>query len=867
MKAYIYWIYFTNKELHHYIRNSSNTDNWSTVKKYGEILTEFKKRIEEQKKQNDTIEKNKTKVQELITNLQITFSKEHSLLGNANIAKLRSYQQQDLEPYLTETKFEKFKQFEERWGSDIEEDWNFYQIIIYLTEWEELNGGKDSLENPYEIYVQERKQGIIKFLWKIPERKFYDLSNYLFYFYGEWMMMADWEQEDYSLVSITAASAIFYNRYWYFLKSNINGVIKYLPNSRAVDEVSSCPNSFGSNPVFYDFVSNYDPKLTLWKAKGGIIEQSSYSYNLNPPYIGTVKLEKFSDNIDISGGVPAVMNEIYKQLWNTGVGTVFFALSERYSSEGFSLDNSRSPNSKIGNIGLCQLNEQGEPKGATIQEVLKSKGLLDKELDFFLRNNITATIYWREKQIWQGNYWLLHNQFSISEAITVAGNTIMIEGSGILLTRVTENITAKVGGNAFVNKFIECAIDTTLNDDKGQNNRQEERRIINSGKDILKHNLFSTNHIKAEYTFEQFISRYFYAKYPIKVRLEFDNVALNYCRNQRELLGRGIAKYYNGPVANLLNVPGYLQMNIISSNYPYGEWFTSKIAKGIYLYEKDPSEFYQKKLSSSISVSSVGAISRGPFDVITITDTVSSGSGWDDISHCGGGLWVRKSSRLWVVDKNGQRTDDLFPWLMQEVNRRQNFINREDSDKWVIKHPTPTFTERIEIPSQYLTNNDRLVDGKPSCQIHYILNFFSGGDSSKEGDEINATHFIITRESQGNKGIITVEIKGSHKITRKVGDPTGIPATTSIPGASDTPEIPEPEPFDPDTPDPNTSEPSPSEPEPRGEPEPGADVPEIDIKDPDSPEDDKKDDEPDKPEGDTRDPDAPNDIPESGDRD
>lgn len=78
-------------------------------------------------------------------------------------------------------------------------------------------------------------------------------------------MVADWEQTDYSTVKITGASAIFYNRYWYFLKSDFNGVLKYLPNSRAIDEVNNS-SSFGGNPVFYDFVSSYDPKLTLWKA-------------------------------------------------------------------------------------------------------------------------------------------------------------------------------------------------------------------------------------------------------------------------------------------------------------------------------------------------------------------------------------------------------------------------------------------------------------------------------------------------------------------------------------------------------------------------------------------------------------------------
>lgn len=258
--------------------------------------------------------------------------------------------------------------------------------------------------------------------------------------------------------------------------------------------------------------------------------------------------------------------------------------------------------------------------------------------------------------------------------------------------------------------------------------------------------------------------------------------------------------------------------------------------------------------------------------MITITNTVSSGSGEDDISHAGGGMWIRKTSRIWVI-KDGRETDDLMSWLIDVLEKEHHFINRDVniSGVWVIKHPNPTFTNfRVDIPSKYLTNTQRLSDGKPTCELHYVFNFYSRGDDSKEqGIEVNATHFLVSRESFGNKGSITIKIEGSHKITNIIGDPAGIPPVQSVPGVSNEPEIPNPDPFDSDTPDPNISEPTPGEPEPGGEPEPSADIPEPDINEPDAPEDDKKDkdDEPDKPEGDTVDPDAPDDIPDSGDND
>jgi len=429
----------------------------------------------------------------------------------------------------------------------------------------------------------------------------------------------------------------------------------------------------------------------------------------------------------------------------------------------------------------------------------------------------------------------------------------------------------KIAGNKFANKFIETIIDTSLNDEKGQNNRQTERKIINQSKEFVTPTLYSVDHTKSEYTFMQFLARYGGQDSginPLKIRVNLNEDCLNHYKNSRELKGKHSNQFFNtSAMANLLNVPGYLKMEVISSNYPFGDWFTAKLTNGVYLYKKDPLEFYQKKLSNPLSIASEGDIQRQPFETITIVDSVSSGSGWDNVSHMGGGLYVYKDSHLWVIDKNtGQKTDDLFPWLMRELDRRRNFINSEDSSKWVLKHPI-NFTERIEIPSQYLTNNDRLVDGKPSCQIHYILNFFSSNeDSVKKGYEINATHFIISRESQGNKGIITIQIKGSHRITRKIGDPAGIPPTTSIPGASNEPEIFDPDPFDPDTPDPNTPEPTPGEPDPKEEPEPGG--PDADPQDPDVP--DPKDpdpgQDPDPRDPDPTDPEAP-DIPDSGDTD
>src|SRR6185436_11852773 len=114
----------------------------------------------------------------------------------------------------------------------------------------------------------------------------------------------------------------------------------------------------------------------------------------------------------------------------------------------------------------------------------------------------------------------------------------------MIIARITESITQKVGGNALCNKFIECVIDTALTDEKGSQNRQTERNVISEsnsgGKTVQKESktktttkttdltpgsksvgagkqlgstaltptLYSVDHTKSEYTTQQFEGRY-----------------------------------------------------------------------------------------------------------------------------------------------------------------------------------------------------------------------------------------------------------------------------------------------------------------------------------------------------------------------
>jgi hypothetical protein len=187
------------------------------------------------------------------------------------------------------------------------------------------------------------------------------------------------------------------------------------------------------------------------------------------------------------------------------------------------------------------------------------------------------------------------------ESVNPSGNCFTFYGTNnTILTRLTESITSKVGGNSFVNKFFDCVIDTALSDDKGQNNRQSERATITEsnynahgrlkettvkttdktkdsskgsnnggvqmGKPFLHPHLYNVDHNKSEYTFYQFWHRYIMGgKYPISLRIEFSQILLNQYRAKRSLKGKMTYDYYNSlSFGNILNSPGFLKSSIIS---------------------------------------------------------------------------------------------------------------------------------------------------------------------------------------------------------------------------------------------------------------------------------------------------------------
>lgn len=376
---YIYYIFFSNKELGKYIRNNSNNENWPTAKKYVDTIKSYLQKIKEQEKITDSPDPNTDK----------------------------SY---------------------------------------------------------HSVYIQEHKNDTIVFWWKVPCQEFRQILNYLFYFNGEWKEPISWRILDpKGMVEVTAVTSQFYQHYWYLLNSEANGVLEHSPLIK--EEVCECPD-YDDVPVFGDFTSNYKLNLKLFRTKPNFA-QSITNYSEDNPWIPTLQLEQYE---------PFVSSEdialMFSQQQENKISVI--ALGDRYNPYTNAVGSlyCHGSNDSIN----TWLNKQNE----NLYDWLDKNFLLKKETEEILRKHIKATLYWRDKHIWQGNYWLLHNNFFIKESVNASGNSISICGNGMLITKVTENITDTITFNtiADTSQLDQKVIEVEEKQNRLKNLKKEKRKQL-----------------------------------------------------------------------------------------------------------------------------------------------------------------------------------------------------------------------------------------------------------------------------------------------------------------------------------------------------------------------------------------------------
>ncbi len=291
----------------------------------------------------------------------------------------------------------------------------------------------------------------------------------------------------------------------------------------------------------------------------------------------------------------------------------------------------------------------------------------------------------------------------------------------------------------------------------------------------------------------QFESRWLISgTHPLTMRISFNKDLLNQYKNRKELKGFPAYDYFNAQqFGDLLNSAGFFQASIISWNVvPYADWFREKIEAGINIYNEKPDEFYERKISSPLSLASKGGIIRGTFNIFTSKDNLARSTGRDNLVHVDGRSWVWKTSFCQIQD---MPATNCFPELMNQMshNLQQSTPWQAPDDCWAF-NGSASGTARKKLPT--------LPEGQ---WYQWWLVAFSKEESDAQprglqfrcADEKGLE--VIVHHNQADWSL---EIVGKVEYRKGHGDPEGIPPAGEPSADPLDPAGGKPEPFNPATP-------------------------------------------------------------------
>ncbi|MCE8163397.1 MAG: hypothetical protein I3273_04930 [Candidatus Moeniiplasma glomeromycotorum] len=777
-----------------------------------------------------------------------------------------SYEREDLEPFLAEPENWNIREIEPPLrsiikGKKVENAFGWYsawwkkfndlhppahnkmplpKLRSLMAEWQKHNGGKDPEPNPYEIWVEDKTADSLTFFW-IPVGQEIDgkketylslLKNYLFNYYGEWYEVSDYEQINYNLIAVICQRSIFYNDYYNLITSQVSGILHHSSSRLVVrEEICSCP-SFDVANRFFDYGSTYKLQLKLYKINKSLTNSPTIveDEGLKMVTVPDISLSNLEQE-----GETSFWESMWDSIWEGTIGTVYFLLSERLQEQAWNDEHFHQREEQENSIEWREIKSvPGKnikcPVGTSIKEDLKKLDLDKKENEHFLEYHVKATLYWRKKQIWQGRYWIIHQNFRIQETVNPAGTSITIFASDSVIAKVTETVSMKVGGNAFVNKFIECIVDTALNDDKGQNNRQTERQVISEsskdggkpvqketttktttkdlspqnsqkspkiGSTFLQPHLYAVDHTKCEYTMFQFQHRYrLSGVYPLSLRIEYNQNLLNQYRARRALKGEMTYDYFTlMTFGDFLDSPGMLKASIISTNMGVNaNWFRGKIEAQVYLWENDYTEFFQKELPLSINQGSRGGTTTGSFNTKTIKTNFKSATGKDSDVGVDNMTWVMKGESFCRPVSGGR---DIFPDLITDSNGRR-FLKMDVPPHQSYSNSCPRISGqgictkqcaeggndggswRFDARANWTGNKVKMPKG---VQYEYRVRILNGIDAYELTAKDDECYAFITQQG----ATFTLQTIGTFEIKRTVGDPVGMPTDNLLPTSGITP--------------------------------------------------------------------------------
>ncbi|RIA80579.1 hypothetical protein C1645_838435 [Glomus cerebriforme] len=222
----------------------------------------------------------------------------------------------------------------------------------------------------------------------------------------------------------------------------------------------------------------------------------------------------------------------------------------------------------------------------------------------------------------------------ITESVSPSGNCITFEGSGKILARVIELISVKVEGNKTAKMLYStivqvqtsimsiggtvagAAVGGPVGAAAGGAAAKIGTGILQTAANQLMESprYEETTHMMS---FNEFRHKYLFSKdRPISLRLEYHQGLANQFLNRRELKGNMNYDYTQLQFFGYaLAQKDFLKASVISLNMTRNSaWFREKIESGIYLYDENHTQFYEKKLTNPVLATSQGGISRGHWD-------------------------------------------------------------------------------------------------------------------------------------------------------------------------------------------------------------------------------------------------------------
>jgi len=775
-----------------------------------------------------------------------------------------TYERSDLEPYLhelsdrinlktggLETKFKQYelflKKFHDIQGEELESQ-PLIELKKYLDEWKTHNGGKDIDNNPYEIWVEEKTDNNLTFVWEpveleletvneeggIEKRKGVYLSllktNYLFNYYGEWYEVMDNQQINYNTAAVMAQRSIFYNGYRHLAKSQANMIIHHAPKTIANQEICSCP-SYEIYTTRRSFELEYELNFDTYRMG---YEELRNSYTIN---------DDFLNNTTLTGVPKKVNNELgyiheqlaagFKEFFQGKKSVLYLLLNKKLNGSTWypgyfscPTNEEEARSSSYEKLYFKTVGKYNEKKltsdltDYTKEKWLEEKGLLANPMHHFLRTHIKATLFWRKIPIWKGNYWELHNQMMITESASPSGNCVTIEASGRILTRVHELVTAKVG---YDTKGILSALITTATTvasafvpAAGAVGAVASAAIsagvnaVGGMAQLAANNLMSSpsySENSQTMSFNEFRHKILFGKsQPISLELEYNQELANQYLNKRELKGPMLYTYKNlENVGDILTKQPtdpnghFLKVSVVSWNMSKdSDWWREKIESGVFIYHQNYLNFYRKSLTGNKIATVQGGVPRSSWNEFSSMKSCGVKGGFDNIADRGGGFYVYKQKGgkpNYIKPRGGSH--DFLPDIMNEMKRKYpNFYDVDDSTMWRVKWPEPEFNnEHWDVPNSY--KNKKLEDGQMACDMEFRLDFFSGGDESLPGERYDITHILVSKTNTGTRSDLIFNFVG--EIVRKVrgANPASIPPSIQLPTNPNVANVPPSTPFSP----------------------------------------------------------------------